>query len=138
VTKKMVQEESAVRSVLDRIYKAWEENDADAFVAPYAPDATATLPGAYLQNREAIRATMTTLFAGALKGSRAIHAVESIRFVGAGGAIVISRGATILAGQRDPAPAARALETWVLSKTDGSWRVEAFHSCPENPGETPA
>jgi hypothetical protein len=72
MTTTLLQEESAVRSVLDRIYAAWADNDANAFVAPY------------------------------------------------------------------PAPASRALETWVLSRTTGSWRVEAFHNCPAGPRETEA
>jgi uncharacterized protein (TIGR02246 family) len=138
MTTTLLQEESAVRSVLDRIYAAWADNDANAFVAPYAPEATATLPGASLRNREAIRATMAALFAQELKGSRAAHSVESVRFLGADVAIVRSKGAIILAGQCDPAPASWALETWVLSRTTGSWRVEAFHNCPAGPRETEA
>jgi len=123
--------DSAVRAVLDGVYAAWADNDADAFVAPYAERATAVLPGSYLRNKEAIRATMASVFAGPLKGSRAIHGVQSIRFVGADAAIVISKGAVLLAGQTEPAAESRALETWVLSKQDGNWRVEAFHNCPE-------
>ena len=123
--------DSAVRAVLDGVYAAWADNDADAFVAPYAERATAVLPGSYLRNKEAIRATMASVFAGPLKGSRAIHDVQSIRFVGADAAIVISKGAVLLAGQTEPAAESRALETWVLSKQDGNWRVEAFHNCPE-------
>jgi uncharacterized protein (TIGR02246 family) len=126
-----VLDDSAVRAVLDGVYAAWTDNDADAFVASYAESATAVLPGSYLRNKEAIRATMASVFAGPLKGSRAIHDVQSIRFVGADAAIVISKGAVLLAGQTEPAVESRALETWVLSKQDGNWRVEAFHNCPE-------
>ncbi len=35
------------------------------------------------------------------------------------------------AGQAEPDAASRALETWVLSRQDGTWRVQAFHNCPE-------
>ncbi len=31
----------------------------------------------------------------------------------------------------EPGAASRALETWVLSRQDGAWRVQAFHNCPE-------
>jgi hypothetical protein len=35
------------------------------------------------------------------------------------------------AGLGEPDAASRALETWVLSRQDGAWRVEAFHNRPE-------
>jgi uncharacterized protein (TIGR02246 family) len=120
-----------VREVLKEVYAAWEANDADAFAKPYAESATATLPGIYLSGRQAIRGTMATLFAGELKGSRAIYEVRKIRFVAADAAIVTSEGAVLLAGQAEPDAASRALETWVLSRQDGAWRVQAFHNCPE-------
>jgi uncharacterized protein (TIGR02246 family) len=119
-----------VREVLKEVYAAWEVNDADAFAKPYAEAATATLPGIYLPGRQAIRDTMSTLFAGELKGSRAIYEVRKFRFVAADAAIVTSEGAVLLAGQAEPDAASRALETWVLSRQDGTWRVQAFHNCP--------
>jgi uncharacterized protein (TIGR02246 family) len=122
----------AVRAVLDEVYTAWADNDADAFVAPYAESATAVLPGSYLPDKEAIRATMATLFAGELTGSKGIHEVQSVRFIGGEVAIVISKGALQLAGQTEPDAANRALETWVLSNEGGAWRVHAFHSCPDH------
>jgi hypothetical protein len=37
----------------------------------------------------------------------------------------------LLAGQAEPDAASRALETWVPSRQDGTWRVQAYHNCPE-------
>ncbi len=125
-------DESAVRGVLDAVYAAWADNDADAFVAPYATDATAVHSGVVMENRDAIRATMVTVFAGDLKGSRGIHEVQSIRFVGVDTAIVLSTGAILFAGQAEPAAESRTLDGWVLCRQDGTWRVEAFHNCPES------
>jgi uncharacterized protein (TIGR02246 family) len=73
-----VRDDSAVRAVLDDVYAAWAAGDADAFVARYAQNASAVLPGAWLQGREAIRATMADAFAGPLKGSRGVHEVQSV------------------------------------------------------------
>jgi uncharacterized protein (TIGR02246 family) len=126
-------DERAVRAVLDAVYTAWAENDADAFVAPYHPDATAVHTGTVMPNRDAIRATMSAGFAGPLKGSEGIHEVQSVRFVGADTAIVLSRGAIRFAGQDEPAPGSRTLDGWVLCHQDGGWRVEAFHNSPEGP-----
>jgi uncharacterized protein (TIGR02246 family) len=124
-------DESAVRAVLDAVYAAWAENDADAFVAPYAPDATAVHSGTVMADREAIRLTMASGFAGPLEGSRGVHHVQRIRFIGADTAIVLSAGAILFAGQPQPAAETRTLDGWVLSRQDGAWRVEAFHNCPE-------
>jgi uncharacterized protein (TIGR02246 family) len=129
----LVDADRQVRAVLDEVYAAWADNDADAFVAPYAQTATAVLPGTYLPDRQAIRATMATLFAGEFNGSKAVHEVQTIRLVGADVAIVISKGAMLLAGQTEPDAENRALATWVLSKQDGTWRVQAFHNCPQHP-----
>jgi len=131
-TSVLVEDDTAVRAVLDDVYAAWADNDADAFAASYAEDATAVLPGSYLKDKEAVRATMAAVFAGPLKGSSAIHEVQSIRFPGTGTAIVISKGAVLLAGQDEPAAETRSVDTWVLSGRDGTWRVEAFHNCPEH------
>jgi uncharacterized protein (TIGR02246 family) len=129
----LVDADRQVRAVLDAVYAAWADNDADAFVAPYAETATAVLPGTYLPDRQAIRATMATLFAGELNGSKGLHEVQTIRFVGTDVAVVISKGAILLAGRTEPDAANRALETWVLSKQAATWRVQAFCNCPEHP-----
>ena len=126
------EEERAVHGVLDEVYAAWAENDADGFVASYAEDATAVHSGSSMPNRDAIRATMEMAFGGGLKGSKGVHDVQSVRFVGTDTAIVLSRGAILFAGQAEPAPESRTLDGWVLCKEDGTWRVEAFHNCPEN------
>jgi uncharacterized protein (TIGR02246 family) len=128
----LVEADRQVRAVLDEVYAAWADNDADALVASYAETATAVLPGTYLPDRQAIRATMAALFAGELAGSKGVHQVQSVRLVGADVAIVISRGAMLLAGQTEPDAANRALETWVLARQDGTWRVQGFHNCPEH------
>lgn len=92
VTSVLDDDESAVRAALDRVYAAWADNDADAFVAGYAEDATAALPGTYLPDEDAIRANMAQAFAGPLKGSSAVHEIQNIRFVGAETAVVTSKG----------------------------------------------
>jgi uncharacterized protein (TIGR02246 family) len=58
--------------------------------------------------------------------------VQSVRFLGADVAIVISEGAVVPAGRSVPDGAQRALETWVLARLDGTWRIHAFHNCPEH------
>lgn len=129
--------DSAIRSVFDEVARAWEKGDTDAFVAWYADDATAILPGFYLPGKDAIRTSMAAAFAGALKGSRRLHEVRSIRRLGDGMAIVITDSTTVfpgeggLPGEARPDTEQRERATWVLSGHDGGWLIEAYHGCPE-------
>jgi uncharacterized protein (TIGR02246 family) len=87
--------------------------------------------GVVMENRDAIRATMEAGFDGPLRGSRGTYDVQRTRFVGAETAIVLSKGAILLAGQAEPAAESRTLDGWVLCRQDGTWLVEAFHNCPD-------
>jgi uncharacterized protein (TIGR02246 family) len=127
-------DEVAVRAVLDTIYAAWADNDADAFVARYAPDATAIHSGTVMTDRDAIRSVIAAEFQGRLKGSRGLYEIQRIRFVGRDTAIVFSKGVIQFAGQAQPTPESRTLDGWVLSRHAGTWCVEAFHNCPETEG----
>ena len=98
-----------VREVLDEVYAAWAANDADAFVRPYAETATATLPGAYLPSRKAVREVMATLFAGDLKGSSAVHEVQDIRFIAGDVAVVASQEPCSSPARRNRTPRAARL-----------------------------
>ena len=63
---------TAVRDVLERLYVAWADGDADAFAALYVDDATVVMPGVFHRSRAAVRDYMAGAFAGPLKGSRGV------------------------------------------------------------------
>lgn len=123
-------EEHAVQAVLHGVSTACAANDAELFVASYAPEATASLPRSYLHTREEIRRTMGAALEGALKGSHAVHDVDSIRFLHGDVAVVTGREAAVQRGLTGPGETDWQHETWVLAKVDGEWRVETFHNCP--------
>lgn len=127
-------EDSAVRALYDAISNAWANGDANSFAAWYAEDATVILPGNFLRGRAGVLDSMAAAFAGPLTGSRRFHAVHSMRSPGPGLAIVITRSATVFPGQSGPEPDRQELVTWLLSRHDGRWLVEAYHSCPEHAG----
>ena len=89
----------AILGVLKGVYKAWEANDAEAFVADYLDDASVVQPGVYKKDREEIRTTMAAGFAGPLRGSRVIDHPADVRFLNEDTAIVISEGGIIFPGQ---------------------------------------
>jgi len=126
----VAEEDSTVRAVLEGILIAWADNDADAFVAWYAEDATVVLPGNYMKDKQAIRASMEAAFAGPLKGSTRVVDLQSVRFLGSDAAVVVGKSAVVAEGEAGPPAGRWTFATWVLSKHDGKWLVEAYHDCP--------
>jgi uncharacterized protein (TIGR02246 family) len=117
-----------VLDVLKQIYEAWEANDAEAFVADYLEDASVVQPGIYKKDREEVRTTMASAFAGPLQGSRVLNHPQDIRFLTDETAIVISEDGIVFPGQ-DVVPSESLVRaTWVLAKRDGNWRIAAYHT----------
>ena len=121
----------AVRELLHALVAAWAANDADAFAARYADDATVVLPGGvFHQGREEVRRYLAAAFAGPLRAPPRSTSRSSVRLVGDGTAVVVSRSGFRLPGE-ETLPADRLRRaTWVLSRRDDGWRVEAYHNCP--------
>ena len=119
-----------ILAVLDSLYKAWADNDADAFVASYTEDATSVLPGSYSAGRAATRDRMAAAFAGPLKGSRVRDEVQSVRRLGADAAIVVTRSAVVMAGETEAPDDRWVIATWTLTRQDGRWLLAAYHNCP--------
>jgi|tagenome__1003787_1003787.scaffolds.fasta_scaffold20902472_2 uncharacterized protein (TIGR02246 family) len=122
-------EELAVRSAMDGVIAAWANNDANAFVDFYTDDATlVTVEGIYCKGRESIRSQMTMLYAGVFKGSKVFDELEDIRFINDDVAVAITWNAILLGGLTELPPEETRRATWVLSKHDGRWLVEAFQN----------
>ncbi|NUS43387.1 MAG: SgcJ/EcaC family oxidoreductase [Mycobacteriaceae bacterium] len=119
-----------IRELIAGVYAAWADNDAERFVVSYADDATATLPGAHLDGKQAVKQAMAELFAGPLRGSRGQYEIDRIRFVGDETAIVNTRSITLPAGQNAPDESRWNRDTWVLHADSEWWLVDAYHSCP--------
>ena len=118
----------SVYNVIQAVYDAWADNDADAFAALYTADATVVQPGIHKKDREDIRTTMAAGFAGPLKGSRVLDTPQSIRLIGSDAAIVITEGGVLMAGEAE-LPAERMVRaTWLLAKEDGQWYVAAYQN----------
>jgi uncharacterized protein (TIGR02246 family) len=122
--------EHAVRALFDETSRAWTDGDAEGFAGRYAEDATVILPGVHLRGSADIRTGMGEAFAGPLKNTRRVHTPQSIRFLGADVAVVVTRSVTVLPGQTDPPEQQWELATWTLARRDDTWLVEAYHSCP--------
>jgi uncharacterized protein (TIGR02246 family) len=123
----MTDTDISVRETLQATVTAWTANDPDAFAALYAKDATIVLAdGTYLRGRDEIRAYMAAGFAGMLRGSTGLDEPESVRVLGADAAVVVSRSGFRLPGAEGRVRRA----TWVLSRHDESWLVDAYANSP--------
>jgi uncharacterized protein (TIGR02246 family) len=125
----LTHDETAVRDVLDRLYRAWAAEDPDAIADLYLDDATVVMPGVYRTGSDEVGAYFATGFAGPLKGSRASDEARSVRFAGQDAAVVISEGGVLMAGETSVPASRRVRATWVLARRDGHWRIAAYHNC---------
>jgi uncharacterized protein (TIGR02246 family) len=127
----MSDNDEAVREILARSVKAWTANDADAFADLYAADATVMLAGGvFLRGRDEIRDYMAAGFAGPLGGTRGLDEVESVRPLGDDAAVAISLSGFLLDGETKPPADRLRRATWVLSRHEGAWSVDAYANCP--------
>jgi uncharacterized protein (TIGR02246 family) len=118
-----------VRDVIQATIAAWSANDADAFAALYAQDATVVLQGGtFLRGRDDIRTYMEAGFAGRLRGTRGRDAQESVRVIG-DTAVVVSLSGFLLPGEDTVAAQRLRRATWTLARHQSGWLVEAYHSC---------
>ena len=124
------EDEAAINAVLADAYKAWEANDAEAFVTNYNADATAILPGSLRAGRDVIRETMAQGFLGPLKGSSTYNKQLSLRYLGDHGAIVVSESGILFAGETEVPDARKVNATWVFEKRGGQWLIAAYHNSP--------
>jgi uncharacterized protein (TIGR02246 family) len=121
---------AAITAVLEGVYKAWDANDADAFVAEYTDDATAILPGSYRKSKQEIRESMAMGFSTFLKGTTTTDKQLGVRFLGRDAAIVVSETGILFPGETE-VPADRVVyATWVLEKRDGTWLLAGYHNSP--------
>jgi uncharacterized protein (TIGR02246 family) len=122
----------SVLGVIQAVYDAWADGDADTFAKLYTADASVVQPGIYKKNSEVIRTTMAAGFAGPLKGSRVLDEPQSVRFLGSDTAVVITEGGILMAGQTEIPAEGLVRCTWVLTRQDEQWYVVAYHNSPAN------
>lgn len=131
-------EERAAIAVLNRsLQDAWNRGDAVGYAALFTDDADyVAFNGAHARGRQVIEDSHRWLFEGPLAGSRmgrtdgdaAPPAPESLRFVRPDVAIMVNPGGVTLSGQTEPGEGRESVQTTVLTKDEGSWRVAAFHN----------
>jgi len=118
------EDESAVRSLLARMADAWARGDARAYAECFTEDSDyVTFNGIHLRGRAENRDAHGPLFRGVLKGTRIDASVTDLSFLSAEIALVHTAGSA----------RGKSLQTFVIVKRDGEWRVRAFQNTRVRP-----
>ena len=121
-------EEGAVRALVQQMMDGWAAGRGDAFAAPFTEDADyITFGGDHLKGRAAIVAAHQKLFERA-KGSRLQARVTSVRSLSPGVLVAHGTGGVLWPGQTELGPERKSIQTYVVARRDGRWRITAFHN----------
>ncbi len=135
----MCDESADHRAILElsrALQDAWNRGDAAGYASLFTHDTDfVAWTGAHGRGRQAIEDGHRRLFAGPLAGSRMALADEgaatppaSLRFVRPDVAIMVATGVVTPAGQSTAGPDHQSVQTFVLIRDGGRWRVAAFHN----------
>jgi uncharacterized protein (TIGR02246 family) len=122
----------AIHEVFSALSHAWQQGNGKAYSEIFTPDADyVTFFGQHLKGRSEIDHAHQALWNGPLRGSRLIADSNDmkLRFLTPELAIAHATGAVMMRWQKK-APASRdSINTNVLVKQNGEWKIAAFHNC---------
>ncbi|MDR6549534.1 SgcJ/EcaC family oxidoreductase [Paenibacillus qinlingensis] len=125
------QDQKEILAVFTALSKAWNDHDGQAFGACFTEDADyVTFNGQHLKGRQAISDVHQVLFDGILRGSSMVEGGSlNIRFVTSDMAIAHAVGAIKLRWQKKAPKNRDSINTNVVIKEKGQWKIAAFHNC---------
>jgi uncharacterized protein (TIGR02246 family) len=116
------------RGIAARLEQAWNAGDGEGFAAPFTEAADfVDLRGTHHHGRAEIAEGHVGIFGSIYRDSRITYVVTGARAIGTEVIVAHSTGhlavpAGPLAGERD------AVQTLVIAREDGAWKVTAFHN----------
>ena len=117
-------DETAIRSLLTRLYNAWARGDGAAYAQCFAEESDyITFNGMHLRGRIENAALHNALFRGVLKGTTISAEIQSIALLSGGIALVHTAGS----GRK------RSLQTYVLVKSGAEWLIRSFQNTRAQP-----
>lgn len=124
------EDEAAIHALFQRLGESWERGDGQAFGEAFDAEADYVVyNGTKLKGRTEIAAMHQQLFDTLLKGTRlGGGALEEIRFLRPDVALIYGSGSVLWPGQSQPAPEQRSIQSFLLVKNDGQWRITAFQN----------
>jgi uncharacterized protein (TIGR02246 family) len=121
-------DEAAIAAVFDGLADSWNRGDGRAYGSFFTDDADyIDVTGTHSKGGDAIGKLHQFLFDGPLKGSRlAPGENRAVQFLASHIALVVGGGTSLLAGQAEAPADRQSINTTILVKQDGVWRVRAF------------
>ncbi len=124
----------AIGALFAKLSDAWNAGNGELFGSCFMEDADyVTFMGQHLKGRKQISDVHQMLFAGPLKGSAMVSSATvdlQPRFITPDVAVVHAIGEVQLAASEHAAPDNRgSINTNVVVKQNGEWKLTAFHNC---------
>jgi len=121
-------DESALRTLVNRMCEAWSRGDAVAYADCFSTDSDyVTYNGMHLRGRRENADLHGALFRGVLKGTRLLARIESLTFLSQDIALIHTVGAGAKRGRMDSG-LRKSIQTLVVVKTEGHWRIRSFQN----------
>jgi uncharacterized protein (TIGR02246 family) len=117
-------DETAIRSLLARLYGAWARGDGVAYAQCFAEQSDyITFNGMHLRGRTENATLHSALFRGVLKGTKLSAHIESVAMLSDGIALVHTAGS----GRK------RSFQTYVLVRVGADWVIRSFQNTRVQP-----
>ncbi|MFQ3544520.1 SgcJ/EcaC family oxidoreductase [Halobacillus rhizosphaerae] len=119
-----------IKDVFQQLFTAWSEGDAVKFADQFTDHVDyITFNGQHIKGKREVETIHDQLFTGILKGSKMKGEVTDIRFLNEETAIAYCIGNTKMKWQKNFSEKRSSINTNVLSKESGSWKITSFHNC---------
>src|SRR5688572_23651667 len=124
---------AADREAIIRLTKhladTWTRHDAEAYASVFTENSDyIAFDGNHLEGRKANERHHAALFESVLRGSRMAFENVTVKFLTLDVAVMHGMGTVLLPWQREVTPRRRSLQTYVVVRQDGVWRIAAFHN----------
>ncbi len=121
--------------MIDGLADAWNRHDATAYAASFTDDCDyVAFDGTHVRGRRANARFHRYLFDHGLRGSRLVFdGAMRLRLLAADLAVAVIEGAVVMPWQRRAKRRKRSIQTYVLARQDGAWRIAAFSTTRVRP-----
>jgi uncharacterized protein (TIGR02246 family) len=125
-----LEDKKLIEQLFETLTLAWNTGDGHLFASCFTEDCDyVTFSGEHIIGRQANEIQHQKLFNTFLKGSRLVGKQKSIRFLNPHIAVTHNIGVVKLRWHKTAPSSRQSINTNVLLKQDGVWKITAFHNC---------